>query len=203
MKLTGYEEHKLVVEALAAAGVRVQSVFDLVNTRQSYPAAIPVLMDCLDRVDNLAIKEGLVRSLTCKEARGVAGTKMLRLFQSIPPNASAEDQLLKWAVGNCLKVVATEDLFDDLVDLVRDTRHGKAREMVVVALGEMRRRRDEAIAALMELLQDDQVVGHAVVALAKLRAKEAEAKIQDLIGHPKEWIRREAEKALNRIRSAR
>ena len=45
---------------------------------------------------------------------------------------------LRWAIGNTLAEVADDSVFADLVELAEDRRWGKAREMVVVALGNMR-----------------------------------------------------------------
>ena len=62
------EEDAIVAEALRGAGVRVRggevrSVYDLVNTKEPYPKAIPVLLEFLPRVTNHRIKEGVARAL--------------------------------------------------------------------------------------------------------------------------------------------
>ena len=44
----------------------------------------------------------------------------------------------KWAIGAALWVVADDGVFEQVVELVQDKRHGKAREMLAVALGNMR-----------------------------------------------------------------
>ena len=62
-------------EALRFAGLRVSSVFDLVNARSKYPAAVPVLLRLLPKLKNHIVREGAVRALTVKEARGVAVTR--------------------------------------------------------------------------------------------------------------------------------
>jgi HEAT repeat protein len=56
-----------------------------------------------------------------------------------------------------------------------------------------------AVTCLMELLGDDVVCGHAVMALGNLRAKPASERITPFLNHPKEWIRQEARKALASI----
>jgi len=49
------------------------------------------------------------------------------------------------------------------------------------------------------LLEDEDVAGHAVIALGNLRAKQARGKIEALLRHKKAWIRGEAGKALRKI----
>jgi HEAT repeat protein len=52
---------------------------------------------------------------------------------------------------------------------------------------------------LIDLLDDDEVVGHAIIALGKLKSKKAYPAIERFATHPKAWIRKEAKKALARI----
>jgi HEAT repeat protein len=48
-------------------------------------------------------------------------------------------------------------------------------------------------------LDDEDVAGHAVDALGRLRAPEALSHLDRFLQHPKAWIRKEAKKAINRI----
>jgi HEAT repeat protein len=57
-------------------------------------------------------------------------------------------------------------------------------------------RKPEAVGVLIQLLADDDVAGHAVMALGTLKAKEARSAIEKLASHPKKWIRNEVQKAL-------
>jgi len=192
------EEDKLVTEALRRLGMDVTSVFDLLLWGDPYPRAVPVLLDYLPRVQNKGIKEGIVRALTVKEARGKADKALVSEFRSLP----AEQQYfsLKWAIGNALSVVATDAVFDELVELVRDKRHGRAREMLAVALGNMKN--PAVVDVLIELLGDEEVAGHAIMALGKLKAEKARPFIERFLEHPKAWVRREAKKALAKLDKA-
>jgi HEAT repeat protein len=69
--------------------------------------------------------------------------------------------------------------------------------MVVVALGRMRN--PAAVQILIELLGDEQVAGHAVKALRKLRAPAARERLVAMSNHPKTWIRNEVKKTLDAI----
>jgi HEAT repeat protein len=107
---------------------------------------------------------------------------------------------LRWAIGSALEVLANDEIADGMIKLATDRRYGKAREMVVVGLGKLRDAR--VIDVLLNLLSDDEVVGHAVMALGKLRARTARSRIEPLLNHPKPWVRKEAKKALANIDKA-
>ncbi len=106
----------------------------------------------------------------------------------------------KWTIGNALSVVADDSVFEDLVELAKDQRHGRAREMLMLALGRMKNPR--AAAVLMELLDDDEVVGHAVIGLGNLRAEKARPLLERFLNHPMPWVRTEAKRALKKIETA-
>lgn len=69
--------------------------------------------------------------------------------------------------------------------------------MVVAALGNMKNPKAKEI--LIELLDEDEVAGYAVMGLGKLKAKDAKVKIEPFLKHPQEWVRKEARKALAKI----
>lgn len=177
-------------------GLSINSVFDLVNSKTAYPSAIPILLECLPQTSEKWIKEGIVRALSVKEARGKADSALVREFKSISPD-DKEHQSLKWAIGNALSIVGTNSVADDLFEIVQDVRHGKAREMVVVALGNLSDPRGPEV--LLKLLDDDEVCGHAVLAIAKLKLRQAVPKIQRLTEHGKPWVRKEAKKAILKL----
>lgn len=193
-------ENKRVIEALQKVGIQVTNVYDLVNTRKPYTAAIPILVGVLSEIDDDGIKEGIVRALTIKEARGIAAKPLIKEFERISDQDPAQRQLLKWAIGNALSVVADESVFEKLVGLLKDKKHGKAREMLAVALGNMKDPRAADI--LIEMLNDEELAGHSLIALGKLKAKKAIPYIQHFLNHQKPWICVEAKRALSKIDAA-
>jgi len=94
-------------------------------------------------------------------------------------------------------VVADQSLFEQLCELVRDRRHGTARQMIVLALGKIKNPR--AIDALIELLDDDDVSGHALSSLLKLKARKARPHFQRFLNDPRGWVRKIAAKAVARL----
>lgn len=105
-----------------------------------------------------------------------------------------------WAIGNSLEVVANDSVANDLFALATDGSYGRAREMVVLGLARLSSPRAEQV--LIDLLNDEGVVGHAVIALGKRRSRAAVPIIARLLQHPKPWVRKEARKALARIQAA-
>jgi HEAT repeat protein len=179
-----------VVEALCVVGLPVSSVWDLVNSKESYPQAIPVLLKCLQMEMDPRVKEGVVRALTVREARTIAAKPLVQEFLKV----SEPDSSLKWAIGNALAVVADDSVFEEIAGLVSDSTNGRSRQMLVEALGRMKNPR--AVDLAISLLDEEEVAGHAIVALRKLRAKRARPFIEPFLKHPMPWIRNEANRTL-------
>ena len=187
------EATKPILFELSQVGLDVKWIEDLYNKRFDYRRAIPILLRWLPRVENPAVKEAIVRALSVTWARHTeAPALLIEEFRT-----SNNDSGLKWAIGNALSVVADDDVVSDIVGLIKDKTHGKAREMLVVALGNMKT--PDVKYFLIGLLEDEDLAGYAIMALGKLRAKEARHAIEHLITHPKSWVRREAKKALDKL----
>jgi HEAT repeat protein len=185
---------KPLVEALNDSGLAVKSVWDLVNTKRTYPEAIPILVAHLERPYPYRIREGIARALTVKYAGEDAFRALLNEFKKVPATGEAAREGFKWALGNAISIVANARHFDEVVGLIRDKRHGTARDAMVLRLPRLNRGR--AVSVLIESLADPDVAGHAVTALRKLKVPEARPHIERLLDDPKAWVRKEAAKAL-------
>jgi len=177
-----------LLKELASAGFQVDSVGELRRRRIKYRAAISILLRWLPIVSSATLKEDIVRTLSVPWAKPEAAGILISEFRK------AENPGLRWAIGNALEVVGDDGVFEEIVQLAQDKKYGQSREMLALALGKMKSRR--AIPVLMELLDDEETVGHAVIALGKLRASEARERLEALTRHPKKWIQKEAKKAL-------
>jgi HEAT repeat protein len=136
----------------------------------------------------------MVSILSVKWAKPVAAPVLIEEFLRAPDHSAAS---LKWTIGDALSVVADDSVFDNLVIIVQNKQHGKAREMIATALGNMNNPR--AIDVLIDLLQDEDVAGHALIALGRLKAGKARHYIEPFLNHSKSWIRKEANRALAKI----
>ena len=113
------EEQKPLLEELATAGWRVESVWDLVNTSERYPEAVPVLLRHLGRPYHPRIREGIARALTVPEARGQAGSQILDELKRSHRDDEGE---LRWVLINALMVVAEPSIRDQIDSLLSDQR---------------------------------------------------------------------------------
>jgi HEAT repeat protein len=119
---------------------------------------------------------------------------LLAAFRETPLTGALS---LKWAIANALEVVADDSVFYEITELVRDKQHGKSREMLAVAVGNMKN--PAAVDVLSELLNDEEVVGHALIGLGKLKVHKARRRIEVLLTHSKPRVRQEAARALAKL----
>ena len=186
---------------LAGVGVVASNVWELVNTRQDYHLAIPVLLDwasnIVERVpeaDRSRFCEGLVRSLTTTKAQPVAARTMIDLFTS---QIFENDRLLLWTVGNAVSVVSDDSYFQELVGIAQDRKYGMSRQMIVLGLG--RSKRPEVIPILIDLLRDDDVVLQAYDAIKKINPPEIRTIAAGLLQNEKAQVRKEAANTIRKI----
>lgn len=186
-------ESGIVKESLLNGGVFVDDIYDLVNTKKSYPEAIPILVNLLknQQVQDPKLLEGIVRSLAVKEAKGVANETVFKKFIEV------QQDWLRWAIGNTINVIATAEDLDKLIVIVKDKKYGTARQMPTMALGRFKSSVVED--TLISLLNDTDVLPHAIDALGKLRSIKAKSYLENLLTNSSPLVRKEAKKALQRI----
>ncbi len=183
-----------IKKELQTVGIYVNDIYDLVNTKEPYPEAIPILINLLkEGLTHDGVKEGVIRALAVKEARGMAGSVLLEEYYKLPK----DKMLLRWIIGNTIEVVITENELESVLKIVSNKENGMSRQMFVVALGKVKSEKAEL--TLIDLLSDDEVTAHALKALGTLRSKKAKNKITELLNHPMPIIRKEAQKALKKI----
>jgi HEAT repeat protein len=173
--------------------LKIERMSDLYREPIDYRVAIPVLIKWLPLVNDIAVKTELVRALSTKWAKPEAAQPLIEEFRKAP----MEKVSFKWAIGNALSEVADATVFDEVAELVRDKQHGRAREMLAVALANTKA--PQAVDILVELLDDEQIAGHALMGLRKLAPPEARGAIERFVDHPKAWVRKEARRALAKI----
>lgn len=139
-----------IVTDLHNAGVWVDSVWDLVNTSQPYPQALPVLVEHLERGGYPdRVMESLGRALAVKPA--VAFWDQLKA-RYLSPATSGEEEGAAIALAAC----ATKAQVEDLIDFLLTSERGQYRIYFVrpiLILGGSRGR------AVIEGLRSDPVLG--------------------------------------------
>ncbi len=186
-----------LMDELHEAGFDQLTLDELRRSRQVYASAIPILVRWLSRVDAPSAKESIVRALSVPWSRGIATRALLDEFYKAPQ----EWVDFRWAIGNAMEVIADETVAPEILKLVADPAHGTARQMFVLALGKLRYR--ESVSTLIRLLSDEDVAGHAAMALGQMGAAEALAELERLATSAKPWVRKEASKAVKRITSGK
>ncbi len=185
-----------ILRDLNAAGYPTGSLSELRHSRKRYRGAVPILLEWLGRVTDPQVKEELVRALSVPWARPAATAPMIQVFRSTDAGDTTNSGL-KWAIGNALEVLFDDSYFGALADLATSRQHGIARQMIV--LGFAKSKRPEAVDLLVGLTDDPQVDGHALKALAKLKAAAARVVFEGKVGDHRAWVRAEARRGLSRL----
>lgn len=141
------KDQKDLVADCRLVGVNIQSVWDLVNTTNTYQAAIPVLVKHLGLTHEPRTTEGIVRALTTPEARGHA-KPLIKMFLSTEDSESE----LKWLLGSAIAETATAADAYDIMGLIEDSRHGSGRQYL--PLGLVHSPKDAATEILTHLASD-------------------------------------------------
>lgn len=207
-RLDEFEKHQLeskreytkaaqpLLNTLASHGFHVEAVGELIRNhleayRKHANVIVPLLLEWLPQITYDALREDIIRTLTIPWAKSAA-KPLIKEFRR------TSDSNEQWVIGNALEVIADDSVFQDIIDIVTNKRYGNSRTMVVLALGNMKNpeNKEKAIDVLIKLLDDEDVIGHGLIALRKLNALKTKSKIEQFLSHPTTWIRNEAKKAV-------
>jgi hypothetical protein len=109
------EEEAPLREDLRRIGFEVMSVWEFVNSKQNfYVGAIPTLIEHLQRPYGEVVREGIARSLAMKEARGAAGSAVVKVLAE-----GGLSQQLRWALANTLTTIADRSKTDAIKALLK------------------------------------------------------------------------------------
>jgi hypothetical protein len=142
-------EYQSMIDELKKIGIKIQSIWDLVNSDIKYPDAIPILLKYLPIVQDDKNKEGIIRSLTVPEAKGIATQSLLKEYNE----TSKSKESLRWIIANALKTTITANDIGSILPLVLDKENGLSRQMLVVALGG---KKSEQVREILEVLLNDE-----------------------------------------------
>jgi hypothetical protein len=137
LKATLDADAKPLIEALAAVGRPVKSVWDLVNTTESYPEAIPVLVEHLPRPYHFRTREAIARALTVKEARGPTAHTVLAELKKMRETKDPHEEGFHFALANALVKIGDMSMLKDIRQMLNDPQYGKHRmelERVIKAI---------------------------------------------------------------------
>jgi hypothetical protein len=148
-----------IVASLRSAGVHVDSVWDLVNTSEPYPAALPVLMEHLERGGYPdRVMESLGRALAVKPA--AAYWDRLKALYLTPRNYGEEH-----GAAVALAACATAAQLDDLITILSQSDRGESR---LFFLGPIFKSGGQRGREIVESLTSDPTFGQEARRLLKL-----------------------------------
>jgi hypothetical protein len=147
-----------IVADLRAAGFAVNSVWDLVNTSEPYPAALPVLLDHLTRGGYPdRVMESLGRALAVVPAASM-WTALRALYLAAKGHGEQE------GIAVALAASATPEHLDSLISLLDEDSRGDTRIHFLRAIRKVGGNRGEIV---VEKLRSDPLFGPEATALAK------------------------------------
>jgi hypothetical protein len=137
-----------LVEDLRRMGVPLDSVWELVNSTNTFAQSLPILLDHLQRPYPDAIREGIARAMAVPTAR-FAWPVLLRLYKQ------ENGARTKHGIAVALSNIADDEMLDDVLALAGDVRHGDSRVLLLGALE--RSHLPRAHRALMDLGGDPEL----------------------------------------------
>lgn len=129
------EEEQPILKDLKTVGCEAKSVWDLVNTRDRYSDAIPVLMKHLLLPYSDRIREGIARALAVPEAKEHWAT-LLSEYRRASWGKGPDGLRLgaKDGLACALSAISSESVIGELIDLVKEQDHGPSRLLLLKAL---------------------------------------------------------------------
>lgn len=153
---------------------------------------VPVIIKHIKLVDPINLKLLLLRGLA---KRGLYGASAFLLNEF----KTCNDKDYCWSIGNALEIIKDPNISAELLEIALDASYGIGRQRIVAALG-VYRGNPEVRKALIRLLSDKDVTGHALEGLKKCGEMEDIPYIEPYLNHKMTWIRREAERAMKQIK---
>lgn len=174
-KLKAFEKklrrnEKPLVKVLRKAGISVNSVWDLVNTSQPYPKALPVLIEHLTGSYHPRILEGIARALAVRDPFAIeyAWPVALDLYLRTEPEEAVKEPEMrgfKDGLAVTLSVLCTEERLSKVFELIGDSNHGGSRAFLIDGLRKFRK--NEKVKEFLESLYDDPCWGELAQKVAK------------------------------------
>lgn len=163
-----------LVAALRSAGINVEDgVWDLVNTRERYDAALPVLAEHLERDYPPEIQEGIARAMAVYEAQPWR-QDFIRLIRNRPSMPEGKRDGFRDGLAVAIGNTTTLDNVWETIELLRDTSLGTSRILIVYVFRKMKD--VDVREALLELRERDPELRIAISELPWVKKLDRECK---------------------------
>lgn len=180
----------LLLRQIRESGVEISSINELMKINIKHRALVKILIRHLSEIDDESDKEFIVRCLGVKGFAEATESLINEFYNS-------NNITFKWTIGNTLSIIENNEYLPKMLRIVQEKEHGIARQMIVEGLGRFKDNNVKAV--LIELLNDEEVVGHAISALAKTGDVTVVKYIEPYLNHKVKWIRNEACKAIKKL----
>lgn len=183
-----------ILDDLVKVGYKVESLYELRHQGRTWEPAIPILLHWLSLINIRNLKEEIITCLSVPWTGTRATEYLIQEFK----NTAVSDHYYAWTVGNALSIVDVKGREKEIIQLCRNPKYGMARQMMVMNLHRLRRF-PEAEETALDLLEQDDVKLHAIIALGRMKSKRALFHLEKLLTDKRAPIRKEARKAITKI----
>lgn len=173
-------------------GFDVKNYDELKAIKRKIKNFIPRLIEYLDIFQTRNFKRAVIWLLAVKGFSEATEALLDAYF-------SDDISIDKWAIGDALYSIQDKRFEDEYIKIVSDKGNGDSRQMIVILLGKLRC--EKAITTLISLLKDDEVNGHAIIALGYFKDINLIKYIEPFLNHEKRWIKKEAEKSIKKLKT--
>lgn len=164
---------ELLVQALNAIGLDITSAWDLVNTRERYDAALPILAEHLERDYPPEIQEGIARAMAVRDAIPWRGD-FIRLYRQLPPLSMGVRDGFREGLAVAIGNTTTSDNVWETIALLRDASLGTNRVLMLAPFGRMRD--PEVRQAILELRETNPEIAPGIGQLGWVKKLDREAR---------------------------
>lgn len=197
------ESEQAMKRELDDAGIPEDTVWELVNSPNDYPQAVPIIVDWLEHLDERvppqedrrAWRAGLLRNLITKHAKGnrAAVEVLFRQFEIEPPLSNLELE----AAGFALAEICERSDFPRVAALIRSERDFPTKSVLVQWIGKFKT--EEAKELAVSQLSNPGTRIPAMRALVRQRATGVRDAVAKYLDDEHEVFRKEARKTLDKL----
>jgi hypothetical protein len=197
------ESEQAMKRQLDDAGIPEDTVWEMVNSRNDYPEAVPIIVDWLEHLDERvppdedrrAWRAGLLRNLITKNARGnrAAADILFHQFEIEPPLTNLELE----AAGFALAQVADRSDFPRVAALIRSERDFPTKPDLVQWLGQFKTQEAKEL-AVSQLAHPGTRI-EAMRALVRQKATGVRDAVAEYLHNEHAVFRKEARKTLDKL----
>jgi hypothetical protein len=197
------EYRRALKRELNEAGIPEDTIWQLVNSKTDYPQAVPIIVDWLQHLDERvppgedrnALREGLIRNLITKHAKGnrAAIDVLFHQLEIDPPLGRFELE----PVGYALFEILERSDFPRVAATIRSERDFPTKSWLVRWIG--RFKTEEAKELAVSQLSNPATRDAAMAALVRQKAKGVRDAVAVYLDDEHEVWRKEARKTLDKL----